>query len=262
MSFEMKDAKILEEPRFVLGMALNNSQLNSFAKAKFENTMAWAVYRSFAAVYFFAILIWSITATSVGVNADYWFIYLTNWTLLWEVIYLCLACACTWKYGFDKGTLRETPALFTVTWVFQNIAMGATFIVCVLYWVLVYSGGTVFVLGVHVHGINWIMMLIDRFLTRQPIYYSHVYQPMIYALVYSIWSIIHSYSGIDNGSRKGTYIYTSTDFKGNPFSFIIVTIVVFIVAPLFHTIMVGWARLADWVWSDALPTRRVGDSNL
>ena len=65
-------------------------------------------------------------------------------------------------------------------------------------------------------------MVFDRTLSRAPARYQHVYQPSIFIVVksfaffleingiedvrnqvYGIWTVIHAYSGIDNGSAPG-----------------------------------------------------------
>jgi len=80
-----------------------------------------------------------------------------------------------------------------------------------LFWLLVYTGGTPRAWDVHAHGVNWVLMLCDRFFTEQPAYYIHFYQLQIYALVYVLFSIIHNYSGIDNGAADGSkLLYSQT----------------------------------------------------
>jgi len=49
------------------------------------------------------------------------------------------------------------------------------------------------------HGVNAILTVIDVGVSASPYRLAHVYQPLILALVYSIWTIIHAYARIDNG---------------------------------------------------------------
>mmetsp|Transcript_9659 Transcript_9659/g.18542 ORF Transcript_9659/g.18542 Transcript_9659/m.18542 type:complete len:305 (-) Transcript_9659:162-1076(-) len=230
-----------------LAMELSEKEIQVFAKSQLsDQTLAWAIYRSAAATYFVAILSWSIGNMAFTKDGAYWPIYLTHWTLVVLVVYLSFAAMCTWLYGFDEKIEGKTPLLFKVTWVLQNICLSSTMLVFLLYWMLVYTGGPVTVLSCHVHGVNWVMMLIDRFFSEQPAYFMHCYQAQLYALVYFIWSVIQYYGQVDNGSKAGTAIYNATDYGKDPVTnYITFAVILTMLIPGCHATMVLWGQAGE-----------------
>mmetsp|Transcript_40890 Transcript_40890/g.65734 ORF Transcript_40890/g.65734 Transcript_40890/m.65734 type:complete len:261 (-) Transcript_40890:72-854(-) len=228
-------------------MLLTNSELNTFATARTDHPISWAVWRTLMACYFFAIMIWSIAADVESGNGAWWLIYLTHWTLLVLVVYQVCAATCTWMYGLRMLNIREQPKLFTVTWHLQNILLAAAPLVFILYWGLVYDGGTVRFLTTQTHGANALAIAIDCFFSCQPKRFEHFYQPVIYALIYTIFSIIQEYTGIDNGSLEGTSIYDVTNYKANPARIGFILVLAIFLAPAIYCLLVCWDRLAQYV---------------
>jgi len=229
-----------------LSLELTNLELNNFAKSRVVNhPMGWAAWRTVAAVYFFAIFCASIDEMEQEGNGAWWLIYLTHWTLTVQVVYLVLAAACTWKYGLGQGELTQLPWLYAFTWILQNVLLAGTFLVFLLYWTLVYTGGAVPFLTTQVHGANFIAMLIDRFFTLQPVRFAHFYMPVLYAFTYFIWSIIQLYSGVDNGDYEGEAVYTATDYKAKPSNYVLMLFLVFVGTPVVYWVMCAWAVLAS-----------------
>ena len=88
-----------------------------------------------------AVLCWSVADAVVQDVAEFWFIYLTNWTLLIEVVYL--ACAVYTTAALRPralhriaGTLPPTPGFSAgmpqyvkVTWALQSVVLPASFMV-------------------------------------------------------------------------------------------------------------------------------------
>ena len=56
------------------------------------------------------------------------------------------------------------------------------------------------------HGLNAIFVLLDIWITAMPIRVLHFYIPMLFDVVYVIFSVIYDYSGATN-AKGNTYIY-------------------------------------------------------
>jgi len=66
--------------------------------------------------------------------------------------------------------------------------------VSVGFWLLVYSGEELGFVDIVAHGPNAIWLLIDILLTYNPLYFKHVYQSVLFVVVYVLFSVIYDYS--------------------------------------------------------------------
>mmetsp|Transcript_9062 Transcript_9062/g.12020 ORF Transcript_9062/g.12020 Transcript_9062/m.12020 type:complete len:323 (-) Transcript_9062:322-1290(-) len=236
--------------RFKMQMSL--AELSSFGDSPVLCMKKFALYRSFVATYFVALFWWSWGDMIEGDQAGYFWIYLTHWTLVMEMIYLILAAVVSLKMpeiqkaaraqlgqeGRSPSTLVSPPHLVLVTWVFQHICLVSSLIVFLLYWMLVYTPDrTIYATTVQVHGVNFFFMAVDVLLSGASYRPLHVHAPFLYAFTYLIWSIIFSAAKMNNELGDG-YIYSSLDWRGAfGTACTIGLIVVFFVVPLLHTLL-------------------------
>eukprot|EP00466_Bigelowiella_natans_P013295 jgi/Bigna1/136479/aug1.34_g11187 len=101
------------------------------------------------------------------------------------------------------------------------------------------------------HGVNAILTVIDVGVSASPYRLAHVYQPLILALVYSIWTIIHAYARIDNGHLDGIYIYEFLDYDRDPRAWALLFITFPVTVPGLYIIswLINWVVDAHGVWS-------------
>lgn len=201
-----------------------------------------------------------------------WFIYLTNWTFTAMVIYFALCVLGTHQAhallakeeeekarapdiemevvkrqeeeeegaeeekGGSKRTHPHMPWWIRLAWMLQEAVFAGSFMVTVLYWSLLYDPdkGTRFT-GVFLHLIHFLIMFVDRMLTRQPCYPLHFWVTPLYATVYSLWSLLHYGANIGNGYGAG-YIYSVLDWK-DPGSTIAMDIPLILAAGLFSAML-------------------------
>ena len=98
-------------------------------------------FRTTLCVVMLAVLVWSFSKSAVDDEAQFWFIYLTHWTLLIEVVYLCCALFTTATLRpkvLDRlaGSLPPTPGFsdgmplhVKITWILQSVVLPASFLV-------------------------------------------------------------------------------------------------------------------------------------
>ena len=96
-----------------------------------------------------AVFIWSVA--HVG---RCYLIYLTNQMLIIEVVYLAFA-AYTTASGLYRAAETTTPWFAKATWVLQDLTLSASFLVFLLYWTLIYDGGTPRPITPFTHGYNF-----------------------------------------------------------------------------------------------------------
>lgn len=82
------------------------------------------------------------------------------------------------------------------------IALPGSFLVFVLYWLLVFPTRTaaqqrdIHPITVLVHGVNFFVMLVDASINAQPFPLAHGLYFLVYALIYLLWSILFVVAGL------------------------------------------------------------------
>jgi len=79
------------------------------------------------------------------------------------------------------------------TWFLASVVPCVAFLVCVLYWALVFEpeNGPPEALSVVMHGGNFVLVIIDLLLCRQPFYIAHVYLPMVFGALYALFTLVY-----------------------------------------------------------------------
>ena len=121
--------------------------------------------------------------------------YLTHWTLVLQLLYLWLAVYSTYMAIYDTkvpdGVGKATPWFISATYAMQPLVLVGSLLVALLFWALVYEPGDGFSpASVAVHGVNFVVMLADLLLVRNPLYLSHVLVPMAYSIAYLLFSVL------------------------------------------------------------------------
>ena len=104
----------------------------------------------------------------------------------------------------------------------------------VLYWLLVFpfNPKAASALSVFTHGVNFVVMLLDGWLSRQSYLISHGVYFLAYCLVYLAWSVIHGLSNIKTADGD-EYIYAVLNWRSSKGkAAMYATAVLVIVAPL------------------------------
>ena len=92
------------------------------------------------------------------------------------------------------------PWYMKIQWLLFNAALPNTILVTMIYWSVllptsdtssvVQRGATDWFLDIAVHGLNSVLMIVEHHLSDIPTRLLHVYQPVIYAVVYAIFSVV------------------------------------------------------------------------
>ena len=145
--------------------------------------------------------------------------YVTHWTLVLELLYLWLAVYSTYMAIYDTkvpdGVGKATPWFISATYAMQPLVLVGSFLVFMGYWALVCTGAYeprdgISLIVIAVHGVNFVVMLADLLLVRNPLYLSHVLVPMAYSIAYLLFSVLfyavsgdNIYSGVDWSDPSG-----------------------------------------------------------
>ena len=249
-------------------MKLLPLELELFARSPFslERPFVFAIFRTLSFILMLEIVLHSLAVTIKRGNGAWWLIYITHISAFIEVIYLGFAASTTWIYGslpfvidaadsvgfsginfrtsrtpHDRAKIRP-PCLMLGTWILQNLAFSSSLAVFLLYWLLVYDCRSVSWTNAGLHGINFIILSIDIFVSGSQYRLSHFYQPFILGILYMIFTFIHVAARLDNGNVDGIYIYDILDYDQDSSAYAIVIILTFIGTPILYclTWLIYW----------------------
>mmetsp|Transcript_55729 Transcript_55729/g.180948 ORF Transcript_55729/g.180948 Transcript_55729/m.180948 type:complete len:329 (+) Transcript_55729:136-1122(+) len=192
--------------------------------------------------------IWSTVDHVVlrGHHYGYWWIKLTHWGALVELIYFASAAFTTYKaiYGKDAdGTGERTPRCVSFTWFMSSVIPVVSMMVCAMFWVLVFKPGPgkPEPIAVAMHGGNFVLVLIDLLLTRQPFYIQHVYAPFLFASVYCLFTFVYYHAGGTEEDGTSRYIYKAVDWSKPSGTGRLLGLIVFVGVPIMHLLLCSLA---------------------
>eukprot|EP00854_Cymbomonas_tetramitiformis_P026926 gene26926-33108_t len=120
----------------------------------------------------------------------HWLLYLTNWTLVLEAVYLTSHVALVRS---PKNTRLQR-----FVWSARNVVCSSSLLVAVTYWFLIFDGGDTSAVDIHIHLVNALIMLSDLAICKIPLYMKHFYFPFVYSLIYGLFNSIYVGSGGEN----------------------------------------------------------------
>ena len=100
-------------------------------------------------------------------------------------------------------------------------------------------------LDINIHGINTLIMIVDNFLSAVPIRIMHVIYPILYGLIYVLFSLIYYATDTENHILYPDIL----DWSRPEITIPVIIIVVGILMPLIQLIWYGWYRLRLWTFS-------------
>ncbi|GBG82690.1 hypothetical protein CBR_g36220 [Chara braunii] len=244
----------------------------------------FCVYRILIALYWSAWLIYCGIDRGLGLSETVpnhwkWFIFLTHWTAVMLAVYLLWAAALCYGFTFGqhvlskyKATLQEhllpsderdllatqensspISGPYKVCWYLHNLVGCATFYVMALYWFVIYTPDTKSdLINYHIHGVNFLIMLVDSIVSATPYSVWNAGQPMGYMALYGSFTYVYWAYGGTNVENK-PYIYPILDYADDfkdALKFNLISL--FLIAPGMHLIMCAW----NFLWNMAFGPMR------
>jgi len=185
-----------------------------------RHTGVYSACELLAALFITAIFAWSLYVEFVdpGNCGLKYFIFLTHWSLMLQVVYAWLS----WYTTRQANAMREErikkrdrmPWYAVLTWVLQDILLPLTFFVFMLYFVVVLptEERTPMLVSYFTHGANFATMVLDVFLSRQPYYILHGFYFAFFAAIYAAFSYFYFRQG-GTDCRGNPYIYAALDWS-------------------------------------------------
>lgn len=116
------------------------------------------------------------------------------------------------------------------------------------------------IFNVTTHGINSAFVVIDICLSGIPARLLHVYQPVVYGVIYTVFTVIYWASGGTN-ERNRSYIYSITDYNTNATRAALIMMgTVFIITPTLHLLVFSLVKLKEFVYVKCCNVPHGGES--
>ncbi len=217
------------------------------------------IYRWIIACYFIGWLVAS--GIQFSESGPRWLIYLTNWGIVGFVFYLLVAAlSVTTKFitvhvcnrksqdgdrtfdykfnkpegccGFGSNQLSWYQMFHWATFsIFSEIALG----IVILFWVVLYTGGSIDGVSANTHLVNGLVTILDVFMFGVPVGLLHVIYPLFFCTAYASFTGIYWAANGTNPGDEERYIYPVLDYETQPtFSAIVVILATVVLIPVVH----------------------------
>ncbi|CAH2102242.1 unnamed protein product [Euphydryas editha] len=201
-----------------------------------------------------------IVISSFAVSATYfpylgmWFIYLTSWGLVLITITsgFGFGVSATIYFKGDPDDSSGLPWYIKVYLVSYSLTIPIAFFITIFYWAFLSSGDEEYavniVMDIFIHAVNSVIMFILLITARQQINLLHFYMPILFAVVYVIFSLIY-YFADGRDPFDNPYIYPVLNWNSPGESMITVVFAAVIIVVLhFVVAMITVARDAIGRW--------------
>jgi len=186
-----------------------------------------------------AIWVWSLTEHAIiGHCGGKMFIYLTIWSLTLQMLHTWLAWYLTLKVADIEAReltnqYLEMPWYARLSWILQDILVPLTFLVSALFFALVmdWADPPTTALPYFEHGLNFAIMLVDVFFSRQPFYLLHSVYFIIFAAVYIVFTLLYHAASATNCDGD-PFIYNAIDWRSASSTASLVLTLLFVVVPM------------------------------
>ena len=187
-------------------------------------------------LFWLGITLWSGIDREANDEEDgNFFIYLTHWGMLWELMYLFLApvLGILATYGSERiadGKGAETPLFARIVYCLQSVTYHTSFFIFIWYWAAVYSrrdGASEYklhALTVFTHGFNFAVALVDLLLAGLPPRLAHLWATIVFYITYVVFSLVYDLRGIlhtwvwysTHPEEFQWHIYEVMNWRGRP----------------------------------------------
>lgn len=134
------------------------------------------------------------------------------------------------------------------SWVVCNIASNIGSLVSLMYWSFVYVPGQ-FVDGsnINAHAINSVLIVTDVLLSNAPFRVFHLVYPMLYSLIYCLFTVVYWAAGGTNEQGQ-PYIYAIMNYGKNAgLAVLMAAVFVLLAVPLSQFLLYGLFRFRMWL---------------
>jgi len=217
-----------------------------------------ATATALVAIWKLLVLTVELTAMMLDLVVDpnaFWLAYLTNWALLFTMVYSTLslfntiipvsaARPASSSSIDDDGANDVVSIRIRFTWAFFTLSAVLQMVVTIMFWLLVYESGTPAPSSILRHGVVYVLVWFDGLVVnRIPVRLRHwveIVLPVI--LAYVVWTVLQSpvVFEVENPYKEDDQIYSVLDWSSSPATSVqLVSYIIFGVSPIAH--LTAWA---------------------
>ncbi|EDW52215.1 protein rolling stone [Drosophila sechellia] len=206
---------------------------DDFVKSQWQSctkSMAYLFYRWFMALFFVVVVIISMWPEADD-ESSYWlyFIYMTNWGIWMCMLTNVLGAVLVtiWHYHPEYAdkllNMKSYFSYFRLYWGMHIISLVLSIVITIIYWSILYDANesALDATNVLTHAFNSICMFIDLWIVAHPLRLLHIFLPVLFGVVFAIFSYIYHLCGGINKKGK-PYIYYVIDWSKPQNAFITV----------------------------------------
>lgn len=190
-------------------------------------------------------------------NYAIWFVFATNWSLLF-LCASCVAMAASTAYYYARfrcGYSEERDVRMQTVgcglrfqWILYNIASNGAFVVSISYWAFVIiidgSGFLTTPMSQLKHTLNTVFVVVDVFVNAVPVRVLHLVYPLVFGVVYAIFNAVYFINdGLGPDGRP--YAYYVLDWR-NPLGSAVTCFLGLILCTLVQGVLYGLYRVRIW----------------
>ncbi|XP_005110223.1 uncharacterized protein LOC101863547 [Aplysia californica] len=148
---------------------------------------------------------------------------------------------------FGNDTSLSTAWYFKLSWVLSNFITCAAPVVTIIFFVAIYpkqnkNESSVGLQDLNVHALNFVFVVVDHLISARPVRLLHAYLPIIYGLVYIIFSVIYW-----STDHKNHVVYEILDWNKPGIAFAVTVGLAVVAIPLLQFAFFGLYRLKLYI---------------
>lgn len=206
-------------------------------------------------------------------SKDIYLTYLTRWSLFLQLFYFLLAVVNTSiallypsnhsSHGIDQNQDKRALRRLNAQWVFFYLSLVISLTVSILYFGLLFDG-SLSVSSTFEHLFNCLQMVVENLLSASPFQLTHVWVPMLFGAIYSIFNVVYWAAGDREDDDNVVYNVLNWE-SGAGKATLIVFLAIFVFIPICHLIHYGIFRLREKIIRKPViftPTHQADDLEL
>lgn len=224
-------------------LKLEHLQPQQFVSPQCFKSTVYIIWSGVWAVYHVAMLMLDIYYNRDSGGS--FMIYLTNWTYI--VIsgvaisdFVITIYVHIQRKDIIGSSCNSTTWYMKVHWVFFNITNTGSLLVTLLYYALLDVEITHS--SINKHLLNSVYALSSLLFSAKPVRLLHFYHPVVYALIFIVFSVIYHVTG-------GGAIYSTLDWSKTGSAILLTLLVLCLGVPIIHTFCFALYTLRLFLWS-------------
>ncbi|CAL8079912.1 unnamed protein product [Calicophoron daubneyi] len=179
------------------GLGLNYFRTTDFVTSQWSWMKPW-IFTTYRVIVALGMLVWISFDIPTEIHRFYkdqtamWFVYVTNWAFGLLTLVLFTLAIYTLVYNCPPRD-NTTVVFYQPIWLLYTVAANAMLVTCIVYWVALSDsdlGVLTSMMGKLKHSLSGAVVLVDIILSAIPFRLLHVVYPLLFGLIYSVFTYV------------------------------------------------------------------------